>query len=94
MIVFDRFKKILTKVSLPEVPAYKPLNIPVESKRKSFLLQAESGDAYLIDGNGNIRLLTEINSDRPITSFTDRKTKLTYLVTTKKDGIYLYLLEY
>jgi hypothetical protein len=87
---YDRFKKKLFDITLPEEPVFKPLSLETQSKQRSFLFQGPTGQIYRVDHTGTIHFDEEIKTDSGFHAWKDPGTGMVFIFTTKKDRLYSY----
>jgi hypothetical protein len=87
--VFDRFKKNMLKVSLPEPPASMPIIFSSSSKARSFLYAGTSGIVYLIDNQGNVFFDESITTSLPLVILRNEPSGNFSAITAKDNCLYL-----
>jgi hypothetical protein len=87
--IFDRFKKELIKVPLPELPSSLPVVFSTRGKGKGLLYQGTSGTIYLVDNQGNIFYDEEIMSSLPPVVLKDASLEAFYALITRGNSVCL-----
>jgi hypothetical protein len=88
--VFDRFKKHLINIKLPERPASMPLIIEGESKRKSFFYRGASGTIYQIDHKGRLQHTEQLVTGSRFSAWRNNQNGMVFVMISGENNIFLY----